>query len=280
MKNISVALTAHLSGELTTLAELVRITRADNVVVALTTHDVDIVWDGVTYKADGAFSPTKLTQGLSHRTKDYAIEGILDSAALSDDDIRNGLYDHARVDVYICNWADLSQGAVQVRRGWLGEVALDGHRYVASLRSLHDLLTRKIGETYTPECRYDLGEARCGMNVAALAVVGNVTSATDSRHFVDTGRSEAAGVFNHAKLTWTSGANMGVGVEVSAFDEQAFTLWLPMPHAIAVGDAYSVAMGCDKRFATCAAWFNNAVNYGGFPHLPGLGKILAYPDNR
>ena len=27
--------------------------------------------------------------------------------------------------------------------------------------------------------------------------------------------------------------------------------------------------GCDKSFATCKAKFDNAVNFRGFPHLPG-----------
>jgi len=280
MKTMSEALKVHLGGELTTLAELVRLTRTDGTVIAFTSHDQDIVMGGVTYRADGAFSSGKLALEAALKTKNYEVTGFLDSASISESDIRAGLYDHARVDVFLCNWADVSQGVVQIRRGWIGEVALSGGQYIASLRGFHDLLTRKVGETYTPECRYDLGEARCGVNVAVCTVQGRVTGASDARTFIDATRSEENGAFTDAKLMWLTGANAGASGEVCAWeaDSKKLTLWLPPACAIAVGDTYSVTAGCDKRFATCCARFANGVNYGGFPYLPGLSKILQYPD--
>jgi hypothetical protein len=34
---------------------------------------------------------------------------------------------------------------------------------------------------------------------------------------------------------------------------------------------------CDKRFATCSATYDNAVNFRGFPHMPGPDAVLAGP---
>ena len=280
MKTISVALQGHLDGEVTTLAELVKISRVDGVVKAFTTHDADLVVGGVTYKADGAFSAARVENAAGLREVDYRVTGLLDSALLSEDALKAGLYDHARIDVFVCNWADVTQGVVQIRRGWLGEVTLAGGKYVAALRGMHDLLQRRVGDVYTPECRFDLGDGSCGVNIAALTVTGSVTSVTDNATFADFRRSEADGVFAYGKLTWTSGANQGLSMEVQGWDgvNLIFTLWLPMPHAIQVGDAYAVYPGCDKRFATCGNTFGNVVNFGGFPHLPGLSKVLQYPD--
>ncbi len=282
MKNIAPALQDHLNGELTTLAECVKISRTDNIVKAFTTHDRDLFVDGVTYVADGSFSPKSLDNVASLKENSFEITGILDSALISEADIKAGKYDYARVDVYVVNWSDLSQGAVQIRRGWLGEVTLADGRYVAELRGMHDLLQRRVGDTYTPECRYDLGDGRCGVNVAALTVAGYVSDTADKSTFTDYMRSEPDGAFDYGKLVWTSGANQGLAMEVRHWDglNQVFSLWLPMPNAIRVGDAYTVYPGCDKRFSTCKAKFGNAVNFGGFPHLPGLDKILQYPDSR
>ena len=36
-------------------------------------------------------------------------------------------------------------------------------------------------------------------------------------------------------------------------------------------------IGCDKRLATCRARFANAVNYRGFPHMPGNDFVTYYP---
>jgi len=280
MKSLSTGLQAHLQGGLTTLAELVKITRVDGTVIGFTTHDRDLVVEDVTYAADGSFSGGSLKQSVNLKESDYDISGILGSESISEEDIRKGLYDHAQIEVFVCNWADLSQGVLRLRKGWLGEVAVNGEGYVASLRGMHDLLQQRVGDSYTPECRYDLGDGRCGINLAALTVSGTVTGVVSRQEFSDYTRGEATGVFNDAILTWTSGANAGAKMEVRAwvYDALSFTLWLPMEETIAAGDTYEVAPGCDKRFATCRARFANGANYGGFPHLPGLGKILDYPD--
>lgn len=280
MKTISSALQAHLDGELTTLAELVKITRTDGVIKAFTTHDADLTIGGVVYMADGSFSAQSLENDASLKDGRCEVSGILDSAIISDADLKAGLYDHARIDVYMCNWADLTQGVLQLRRGWLGEVTLAGGKYVADLRGLNELLQRKVGDTYTPECRYDLGDSRCGVALAGFTFTGSVTAVIDNATFCDAAMTQGDGVFNYGKLTWNSGANNGLSMEVQSWNAstQTFTLWLPMPNAISVGDAYSVTSGCDKRFSTCCNTFSNVLNFGGFPQLPGLGTILQYPN--
>ncbi len=279
MKNISAPLLAHLQEELTTLALLVKVTRSDAVVLGFTTHDQDITYDGVVYKSDGILADKPLDSASGSKAKGFEIAGILDGEGIAESDLALGLYDNAEVEAYLCDWKNLSAGAVRMRRGWLGEVAMADGGYRAELRGMHDLLQRRIGETYTPECRYDLGDGRCGVALNALKVTGSVTAATDRSNFADSGRGEPDGYFAYGKLTWTSGVNAGTSVEVRDWSQadRAFSLWLPTPFAIAVGDGYEVAPGCDKRFSTCGGKFSNSVNFGGFPYLPGVGKILRYP---
>lgn len=282
MKSISNALQSHLNSETTTLATLVKVTRADGVVKGFTTWDRNLMVDGILYKADGAMTPSALQSTAGLATDNLDITGILNSSDITASDIENGLYDHARVDMYVCNWADLTQGTLQLRRGWIGTLSLSGDHYVAELRGLHDLLQRPIGSYYTPECRYDLGDNHCSKSLTGLTVTGAVSVATDQATFSDFTRSESDGYFNYGKLTWTSGANSGLSIEVKNYDGAGlvFNLWLPMPYAIGVGDTYSLYPGCDKRFATCRDKFANAVNFGGFPYLPGVGNILKYPNGR
>jgi uncharacterized phage protein (TIGR02218 family) len=49
-----------------------------------------------------------------------------------------------------------------------------------------------------------------------------------------------------------------------------------MPAPLAAGDVFTVTAGCDKRFATCSGRFANALNFRGFPHLPGNDFVVAY----
>lgn len=281
MKTVSPALAAHLGSECATLATLVKITRVDGVVLGFTSHDNNLVVAGVTYQAATAFTASALESRMGLSTDNLDVFGLLDSTGISEADLNAGLYDHARVDVYMCNWADISQGTMQMRRGWLGEIKISNGSYQAELRGLTDLLQRPIGHVITPECRHNLGDDACTLHLATLTATGNVTSAASKTVFTDLARAESAGVFDYGLLTWTSGANNGLKMDVKAFAAGGtFTLWLPMPNAVSVGDSYSVTQGCDKRFTTCKNTFNNAVNFGGFPHLPGIDKMLDYPEAR
>jgi uncharacterized phage protein (TIGR02218 family) len=79
-------------------------------------------------------------------------------------------------------------------------------------------------------------------------------------------------------VTFTTGANQGRSQEIKRHtggDPAGLELWQPMSHAIAIGDEFTVTAGCDKRFTTCQSKFANAVNFRGFPHMPGNDFITA-----
>jgi uncharacterized phage protein (TIGR02218 family) len=76
-------------------------------------------------------------------------------------------------------------------------------------------------------------------------------------------------------LTWTSGLNDGLRMEVKAFTTGTglIELFLPMPFDIGGGDTFDIQAGCDKSVATCLSKFNNVINFRGFPYIPGNDKI-------
>ena len=90
----------------------------------------------------------------------------------------------------------------------------------------------------------------------------------------------ADGWFTAGKLTFTGGANAGLahgGEDPPQERGVTFTLWQAMAQPIAAGDTFTVTAGCDKRFATCRDRFANAVNFRGFPHIPGNDFVVRYP---
>ncbi len=112
------------------------------------------------------------------------------------------------------------------------------------------------------------------MDLAAYTVTGTLTSVTAAYVFADAARTELGDYFSHGLLTFTSGANAGLSMEVREYNAGKFTLFLPMPHAIAIGDAYSAVAGCDKYVDTCIGRFCNALNFRGEPHVPGMDRVL------
>ncbi len=280
MKSATSQLSAHLAGETTTLATCWKVTRRDGEVFGFTDHDFDLTVESQIYEAR-----TGYTRSAVHAISDLSvdnldIESALDSETLNAADLRAGVWDGAEVEIFLVNWLALSQGKIILKRGTIGQVDLKDTVFKAELRGLTQALSQQIVELYTPDCRADLGDSRCKVELAALTVAGSVTASDDRYGFTDTSRTEADGYWNGGLVTWTGGANAGRKMEVGTFAAGAFTLFLPMPSEIAVGDTYALRPGCDKSFATCKSRFNNVLNFRGEPHVPGSDKVLTYPDQK
>jgi uncharacterized phage protein (TIGR02218 family) len=280
VKNVSTALAAHLAAETTSLATCWKLTRRDATVMGFTDHDRDITLDGVTYKAATGFTPTATASDDSLAVDNLDVEGMLASGSLTESDILAGKYDFAEIEVFLVNWSDLTQGKLILRTGWLGEVTLQRNRFTAEMRGLTQPLAATLGEVYSPSCRAQFGDARCKIDLASRTVTGSVTSASSRQLFSDTARTESAALFTFGTLTFTSGANAGVSMEVKEYTQGTLLLALPVPYGIAAGDTYSLTQGCDKTFATCCNRFGNAVNFRGEPHVPGLDRMLQTAGTR
>lgn len=274
MQNLTPALAAHLAGETTTLATCWSITRRDGVALYFTEHDQNLTIDGHSYVATSGMSASAITSQAGLSVDNLEIEGMLSADAIREEDILAGRYDHAEIAVFLVNYLDPSAGKLHLKTGWLGEVTLRNQQFTAEVRGLSSLLQQSIGEVYTKTCRAQFCDARCGLNLASYTVSGTVTASDAAHRFTDSARSEAADYFAYGVVTFTSGANAGLSMEVRDFGAGAFSLFLPMPHTIAVGDTYTASAGCDKSFETCIGRFNNALNFRGEPHVPGTDKIL------
>lgn len=170
MKTVSPGLAAHLAGTALTLATLWRIVRRDAQVFTFTDHDQDVVYGGETYVAARGYQRAAISSGGDLAVDETEVLGLLNDDSIAPSDIRAGLWDFAEVRMFAVNWADPAQGALRLRRGWLGEVvALDDGTFRAELRGLAQPLQQTIGELYQPECRADLGDRRCGVPVAPPA---------------------------------------------------------------------------------------------------------------
>ena len=269
MRNISAALKAHYALGTTTIATCWKATLTNGTVVAATSHNEDIQFGGVTYEAVAAYNPSDIENGSELNPDNLELEGYLASPGITDADIHSGIWDYAAIEMFEVNYADLTMGWNLIRSGTLGEVRGGRARFRAELRGLMQAYSRRIVRLTTKECTADLGDARCGVSLAAWTVTGAVASATDNREFTDPGRTEPADYFTGGLLTFTSGLNAGLSMEVKTYTTGQFELHEQMPFAIAAADTYSVSRGCQKRFTEdCVGAFNNGVNFRGFPHLP------------
>ena len=277
-KAISANLKTHMAGEVTTLCYCWKVVRTDSQEFFFTSLDIDIVYDGDTYEADSGFIPSSLDHTRAVNVDELEVVAFLESTKITEADIQAGLWDYAEVDVFILNYENTAQNEIFLAKTFkLGEVAIHDNEFIGEIRGLTQHLQTSFIGLYGPGCRADLGDTKCGVDVAgSFTETGTVTGFTDRQVFEDSARGESEDVFAGGKLTWTSGNNNGYSMEVKKFDFQTeeFTLFLPMPYAIQVGDGYSVTYGCDKSKGTCKDRFNNIVNFRGEPFLPGLDGLM------
>jgi uncharacterized phage protein (TIGR02218 family) len=149
---------------------------------------------------------------------------------------------------------------------------------------LADRLSEQTGRLYTATCSADLGDARCSIDLtdATFRGTGAIAALSGTSTFSASGLDDFDdGWFTAGRLAWTSGGNSGLAMEVKnhRFESGAvvFELWQAMPEPLEAGDAFVVTAGCDKHFATCRDRFANAINFRGFPQIPGNDFVVSYP---
>jgi hypothetical protein len=87
--------------------------------------------------------------------------------------------------------------------------------------------------------------------------------------------------FQGGLVTWNTGNNAGLSMEILSWDSSTRTLklFLPMPQDIQVGDSFDIVPGCEHRFdEDCVTKFGNGVNFRAEPHLPGTDRLVRFPD--
>lgn len=280
MKTITSDLNDHAAQSTTSFATCWKVVRTDDEIFGFTDHDKDLtvpVGVGVLYKARTGYTRTTIETSSSLAVDNLDLEGIFDDASITELDIVAGLWDYADVEIFQVNWADLTQGVCKMRKGRLGEVKAGRSTFVTELRGLLQNVQQEVGRVFGPQCDADLFDARCAVDPIAFTDTAAVTAVTSRRVFAASSLSRADGFFDAGKVTFTSGDNNGLSMEVklSLNAGGAIQLQLPMPFDVQVGDTFTIRAGCaEKSLSMCRDKFSNVINFRGFPYVPGTDQMV------
>lgn len=279
MRTFSPHLQAMLDQGAATFATCWRIDLSNGSSLFFTDHHADIVVDGDTYVEGGSFSRSAVTTSLGLSAGGLEVTGTLGVPSISSGQLIAGLYDHAKVSMFLVDYMAPEEGVIDLCVGWLGEVKLAEGKFSAQLYGLSYLLEQSQVELYSPTCRAKLGDSRCKVNMASHTWTGAVTSVTSQLEF-DTDLALAAETLRGGLVSWVTGDNAGLQMEIKGQTAAGvLTLYLPAAYAVHVGDTFSVTRGCAKTVAACKA-FGNVVNMRAEPLLPGNDKILRVVNAR
>jgi uncharacterized phage protein (TIGR02218 family) len=286
MKTLPPALAAHLATGATTLCWCWRLSRRDGVRLGFTDHDRPVTFDGTTFEAATGFTASEIKDTIGLNVDNLEVTSALTSDHLAEADLAGGFYDDAAVEIFRVNWADPAQ-RVLMRSGSLGEVRRSGIAFSAEIRGLAHYLQQPKGRLYQYTCDADLGDTRCGINRSSPATQGHgsITTIISPRSVTATGLAAyASSWFTRGLLTFTSGAALNQAIEIKSHTVSpagitTLELWSPARLPLTIGQSFTLTAGCDKHLTTCRNKFANAVNFRGFPTMPGNDFMIAGPTN-
>ena len=285
MRDLPPALAAHLAEGATTLCRCWALHRRDGLALGFTDHDRDLALGGLTCAARTGLEAAEAAAELGFAVGGGEVAGALTAAGITEADIAAGLYDGAGVETWLVNWA-APEARLLLDVATIGEIRRAGAAFVAELRGLMHRLDVAVGRTFRAACDAELGDPRCRVDLAdpRYRGTGTVLAVPEpGRLTVALAAAFAPGWFAGGRLAWTGGANLGLPADLRGHAVTGtlvtLELWEPPPRAVAAGDPFTLTAGCDKAFATCRQKFSNAVNFQGFPHMPGNDFVLrAAPD--
>lgn len=287
MKQLPPSLEAHLKSGATTLCTCWKITRNDGTIMGFSDHDNDLEFDSITYEAATGLTGSEAVSRVGLSVDNLEIHSALSSQSLTDEDLSNGLYDNAKVEVFLVNWSNPTDNLL-LRTGNVGEVKRGSLSFIAEVRGISHHLQQPQGRQIQSICDADLGDARCKVNLANPAFwgIGEIAELDGRVRFrvinID-GFSD--GWFSGGSLEWLSGINVGAKIEIKSHQNKgAGDVWLETWHAPAnppaPSDQFNITAGCNKAFSTCRQKFTNQVNFRGFPHVPGNDFIITSPSSK
>jgi uncharacterized phage protein (TIGR02218 family) len=263
-----------LDGDLTTVTLCWRIERRDGVAIGLTSHDRDLTIGGLVYRAAPGMTPSAIKRSAALDADSMDVTGALTSAAISEEDLLAGRWDGARISLFATDWSDPGE-TVSLGTGTIGAVETRNGALTAELRGVAARLERPVVEATSPECRAELGDARCRVAMAERRRFARVVSIDGAVLTLDTAEPVANG-YGGGRLRWFGGMNSGLEDAVARSDGSSVTLRRP-PRFDGAGALVELIEGCDKSLATCAGRFGNALNFRGEPYLPGMDLLTRYP---
>lgn len=267
-------------------AVLWKLTRKDGVIYRFTDHSSKIVFNTETYVPSGGFNASAISRLDSLRGQNAEIVGLISSSAITTEALREKRFEGATVLRYLVDWKYPFAGAFQTDKYYIRNIKFNGENWDAELEGITALLKQAVGEFFTANCRYELGDARCQFNLPSLKIAGaSVSSATSRMVFTSSNGGFAGKVldyFQFGVIEWKTGNNAGLTSEVATSTAASgnsivFTLFEPTVLNIVASETFDIVPGCDKQRLTCKNKFNNFVNFGGFPDMPGGDDLLETP---
>jgi uncharacterized phage protein (TIGR02218 family) len=254
-----------------------RLERSDGVTLGFTSHDQNVVHDGVLLQASPGLKPTTVVESLGLENDGLDVHGALTSDAIRAEDLAVGRWDGAYLEIFLFDWQDLAAERRLLACGELGSISYSTDAFEAEFLGLKTVFDRAVAPQTSPSCRAGFCDAACGLNRQKYLHKCHLVRTEEQRLMVETASPFAENIFAYGQLRVLGGDNCGRSFDIIGSGADYVELPRSQMGGIAPGTRVEIFEGCDKQIATCAVRFGNAVNFRGEPYLPGNDLLTRYP---
>lgn len=166
MRAVPPAMAAAIEGGAATLCTAWILRRADGEVLGFTDHDRPLELEGVICEPASGWTAGASDGGLGLAPGQASAAGALSSEAITEADIGAGAYDAARVETWRVDWS-APETRLLLRRETVQRIVRAGEGFTAELEGPLAALRRVVGRAYDRGCDAQLGDVRCGVDLAA-----------------------------------------------------------------------------------------------------------------
>ncbi|MDT0576535.1 DUF2163 domain-containing protein [Croceicoccus sp. F390] len=264
------------AGELETVASFWRLYRRDGITFGFTSHDRDLVFDDIRHRASPGLvhSAVRLTSGLEPDSAEA--HGAFTHEAITSDDIAQGCYDSATVEMGLVDWRNMEHKTLF--GGSIGAVNHDEFEFTAELESAKSVLRKEPVPRTSPSCRALFCGPGCNLPAPRFThevFIGAVDPQTQEISL--SGDALDPMLLLEGTLRWIDGPAAGSSHRIVAINDGKLVLDPVLRTRPNAGTRAIAREGCDHRVQTCADRFGNVANFRGEPFLPGNDSISRYP---
>lgn len=278
MKTLETNFLNSLAAPVTTLAWFWRILRLDGVELGFTTSDRTIYINGIPYKPTYGFNPTAIASSPSGplEPNNLDLSGLFANDGITESDLLIGKYDGALLWIFLANYSSQinihsnPKNYFLAFAGFLGEAANNDQGFVLKVKGKKDLLGQKALNDFTSElCDYEFGDSRCGVDLGLHTYTETIASVINYQKLTILNTRDD-NFYQEGKIIFSNGYSDTILNQSGA----TLTLINLLPFAPTVTENITIIRGCEKTRVACKR-FNNILNFGGEPDLPGTDKIYA-----
>lgn len=279
---------SHVAGEVITLCTCWTVSLLNGQVFRFTDHDQDVSVLGQRFVARVGYDASDTESASGFSVSNLDVRAIMSDESISESDLRSGLWDFARIQIEIVNYASPNDGTLIWRYGTIGQVSVGRDTFQAELRGIAQSYEQGLVQVYSEICRARFGDSRCKFPVNYYVFDANVIQVISRREFrvfcpsgaVPSLLASNDRLLRYGRAVCLTGSNTGFSMEIKddrdeSGGERHITLQLPLTYNISVGDTFTLSIGCDKTIQTCNGKFDNVINFRGEPYVPLADSVVS-----